>query len=165
MKEVIAHYIEVANILDDAGHIQEAQEFTERALRVAQQRTINANPSAVSNYKKMIEDDATKAADLVMKGMKGEISKESLKSELESMMNKQQSFKLNQKLPDSVDDVLLNSILKKNNPNQAAQNQSPVFRSVQEAENYYNREHSFKTPQEAQKFQTDKMRFMKSLGR
>jgi len=25
MKEVIAHYIEVANILDDAGHIQEAQ--------------------------------------------------------------------------------------------------------------------------------------------
>jgi hypothetical protein len=55
--------------------------------------------------------------------------------------------------------------LKKNNPNQAAQNQSPVFRSVQEAENYYNREHSFKTPQEAQKFQTDKMRFMKSLGR
>jgi hypothetical protein len=165
MKEVIAHYIEVANILDDAGHIQEAQEFTERALRVAQQRTINANPSAVSNYKKMIEDDATKAADLVMKGMKGEISKESLKSELESMMNKQQSFKLNQKLPDNVDDVLLNSILKKNNPNQAAQNQSPVFRSVQEAENYYNREHSFKTPQEAQKFQTDKMRFMKSLGR
>jgi hypothetical protein len=165
MKEVIAHYIEVANILDDAGHIQEAQEFTERALRVAQQRTINANPSAVSNYKKMIEDDAVKAADLVIKGMKGEISKESLKSELESMMNKQQAFKLNQKLPDSVDDALLNNILKKNNPNQTSQNQSPVFRSVQEAENYYNQKHTFKTPQEAQKFKADKMRFMKSLGR
>jgi hypothetical protein len=165
MKEVIAHYIEVANILDDAGHIQEAQEFTERALRVAQLKSINANQNTVATYKQMIENDAAKAADLVIKGMKGEISKESLKNELENMMQKQQSFKFNEKLPDSVDDVLLNSILKKNNPNQAAQNQSPVFRSVQEAENYYNREHSFKTPQEAQKFQTDKMRFMKSLGR
>ena len=164
MKEVIAHYIKVANILDDAGHIQEAQEFTDRAVRVAQLRSIDANPNTVATYKKMIETDATKAADLVMKGLKGEISKESLKNELESMMKKQDSFKKNQRLPDSVDDVLLNGILKKNNANQA-QTQSPVFRSVQEAENYYNREHSFKTPQEAQKFQADKMRFMKSLGK
>ena len=164
MKEVIAHYIEVANILDDAGHIQEAQEFTDRAVKVAQLKGINANQNTVATYKQMIENDAAKAADLVIKGMKGEISKESLKNELENMMQKQQSFKFNQKLPDSVDDVVLNSILKKSNSNQS-QTQSPVFRSVQEAENYYNREHSFKTPQEAQKFKADKMRFMKSLGR
>ena len=113
----------------------------------------------------MIENDADKAADLLIKGLKGEISKESLKNELENMMQKQQSYKSNQRLPDSVDDLLLNSLLKNNNQNQAMQNQSPVFRSVQEAENYYNRQHSFKTPQEAQKFQADKMRFMKSLGR
>ena len=113
----------------------------------------------------MIESDAAKAAELVMKGMKGEISKESLKIELDNMMQKQQSYKFNEKLPDNVDDIILNSILKKNNANQVAQNQAPVFRSVQEAENYYNREHTFKTPQEAQKFKADKMRFMKSLGR
>ena len=165
MKEVIAHYIEVANILDEAGHVQEAQEFTDRALRLAQQRNINVNSTSVANYKQMIEDDADKAADLLIKGLKGEISKENLKSELENMMQKQQSYKSNQRLPDSVDDLLLNSLLKNNNQNQAMQNQSPVFRSVQEAENYYNRQHSFKTPQEAQKFQADKMRFMKSLGR
>jgi hypothetical protein len=40
----------------------------------------------------MIENDAAKAADLVIKGMKGEISKESLKNELENMMQKQQSL-------------------------------------------------------------------------
>ena len=68
MKEVIAHYIEVANILDDAGHIQEAQEFTDRAVKVAQLKGINANQNIVATYKQMIENDAAKAAERTRDG-------------------------------------------------------------------------------------------------
>ena len=33
MKKVVAQYIELANFLDDAGHLQEAQEFTWQTLK------------------------------------------------------------------------------------------------------------------------------------
>ena len=48
---------------------------------------------------------------------------------------------------------------------QTQQFQPPVFRSVQEAENFYNQKRTFNSPEEAQKFQADKARFMKSVGR
>ena len=102
-------------------------------------------------------------ADLVAKGMKGEMSKEEVKSQLESMMNKQEAFKFSNKITENDESNLINKMLKKTPQKQ--QLQTPVFRSVQEAENFYNQKRTFNSPEEAQKFQADKARFMKSVGR
>ena len=162
MKEVIGFYTHLANYLDENGFIKEAEDLTEKAIKTAQTKNVAASPS-LSQFEQLVNQDASKAADIVLKGMKGEISKESVKQELEAIMKKQESFKFNNKITENDETVLLNKMLKKTPQKQ--QIQSPVFSSVQQAENFYNKKHNFNSPQEAQKFQADKERFMKSLGR
>jgi hypothetical protein len=165
MKEVIAHYIKIANCLDDAGYTESAQEFTELAIKTAQVQTSQTNPRTLDNYKQIIESDAKKAADSMQKVIKGEMSKESFKQEILSMLSKQNTYKASSKISSADEAHLLNKFLNKNDQTNRQQTTIPVFRSVQEAENYYNQKHTFKTPQEAQKFQADKMRFLKSTDK
>jgi DNA-binding transcriptional regulator YdaS (Cro superfamily) len=162
MKEVIGFYTHLANYLDENGFIKEAEDLTEKAIKTAQKKNVAVSPS-LSQFEQLVNQDASKAADIVLKGMKGEISKESVKQELEAIMKKQESFKFNNKITENDETVLLNKMLKKTPQKQ--QMQTPVFSSVQQAENFYNQKQNFNSPQEAQKFQADKERFMKSLGR
>lgn len=162
MKEVIEFYTHLANYFDEVGLTKEANEITDKAIRTAQFKSVSANPS-LKMFEQMVNQDAAKAADLVAKGMKGEMSKEEVKSQLESMMNKQEAFKFSNKITENDENNLLNKMLKKTPQKQ--QLQTPVFRSVQEAENFYNQKRTFNSPEEAQKFQADKARFMKSIGR
>jgi hypothetical protein len=162
MKEVIEFYTHLANYFDEVGLTKEANEITDKAIRTAQFKSVSASPS-LKMYEQIVNQDASKAADIVLKGMKGEISKESAKSQLESIMNKQEAFKVNNKIDENDENVLLNKMLKKTPQKQ--QSQTPVFRSVQEAENYYNQKRTFNSPEEAQRFQAEKARYMKSIGR
>jgi len=162
MKEVIGFYTHLANYLDENGFIKEAEDLTEKAIKTAQKKNVAVSPS-LSQFEQLVNQDASIAADIVLKGMKGEISKESVKQELEAIMKKQESFKFNNKITENDETVLLNKMLKKTPQKQ--QMQTPVFSSVQQAENFYNQKQNFNSPQEAQKFQADKERFMKSLGR
>ena len=162
MKEVIEFYTQLANYFDEIGLIKEANEITNKAIKTAQVKSTSANPS-LKMFEQMVNQDAVKAADLVAKGMKGELSKEAVKSQLESMMNKQEAFKMNNKIDQGDESNLLNKILKKTQ--QKPQMQTPVFRSVQEAENYYNQKRTFNSPEEAQRFQAEKARYMKSVGK
>lgn len=162
MKEVIEFYTQLANYFDEIGLIKEANEITNKAIKTAQIKSMSVNPS-LKMFEQMVNQDAAKAADLVAKGMKGEMSKEAVKSQLESMMNKQEAFKMNNKIDQGDESNLLNKILKKTQ--QKPQMQTPVFRSVQEAENYYNQKRTFNSPEEAQRFQAEKARYMKSVGK
>jgi len=153
MKEVIEFYTHLANYFD---------EIADKAIKTAQFKATNTNPS-LKMFEQLVNQDAAKAADLVAKGMKGEMSKEAVKSQLESMMNKQEAFKFSNKITENDENNLLNKMLKKTPRKQ--QLQTPVFRSVQEAENFYNQKRTFNSPEETQKFQADKARFMKSIGK
>ena len=162
MKKVIAGYIELANILDDAGHEQEAQEFTERAVKLAQTHQSSTNPRKLESFKSMVNQDAGKATDLIMQAMKGEISKDMLNSEIKSMLKKQESYKKNENISKHDEDILLNSIV---NNNKTKSSDGPKFKTVQEARNYYSQKHVFRTTEEAEQFEKEKNQFFKSQGR
>lgn len=117
MKEVIAFYTELANYYDDNGMFDEAEEVTQHALKTAQYRSLGANP-ALESFEQMVLQDASTAADLILKGMKGEIPKDEVKQKLESMIKKQESFKFNNKIKKEDEDKILNKILKRNQQKQ-----------------------------------------------
>ena len=84
MKEVIEFYTHLANYFDEVGLTKEANEITDKAIRTAQFKSVSANPS-LKTFEQMVNQDAAKAADLVAKGMKGEMSKEDVQKLFNSM--------------------------------------------------------------------------------
>jgi len=180
MKKVIAQIVELAEYFEN-NNAPELAQIVNNYIKTAQIRPVT-NGNNLTEYKQMIDADVKKATELIEQANKNQISKQSAANQIQAMMNKQKEFKSRNNIS-SWDEVRLKTNLQQTESQKQKlqptefdpftkledrdkySGETPVFESQEQALDYYRRQHTFRTKQEAEKFKAERQRFLETMRR